>query len=228
MDINQINSIKDTIFLPFEPRVDDYQILKDQIKMDRDRLSEEFKQVNPQDQIHFLDSVGHFLENTLIYDFFPHWYGTEWDFNGISNQPKEGEIACGYFVSTTLKHIGFELNRFKFAQQASYHEAKMINLGKEPKTYRNLTLDELKKEISADLNQGLYVVGLDNHVGYLFISDDTIYFIHSDYVSDKVCFERIEDSSAFGSSVYVMAPVCHNHELIRSWLNKKAIPFINN
>ena len=37
---------------------------------------------------------------------FPHWMGTKWDFNGVSNVPGKGMIACGYFVSTTLKHVG--------------------------------------------------------------------------------------------------------------------------
>ena len=51
---------------------------------------------------------------------FPDWMGTKWDFNGVSNVPGKGMIACGYFVSTTLKHIGFNLNRYKLAQQAAY------------------------------------------------------------------------------------------------------------
>ena len=50
-----------------------------------------------------------FLLNAII----PHWYGTPWDFNGHTSIPNQGEIACGYFVSTTLRDIGLKLNRFK-------------------------------------------------------------------------------------------------------------------
>ena len=59
------------------------------------------------------------LFNSMIDSIFPAWMGTNWDFNGTSNVPKQGEIACGYFVSTTLKHVGFNLNRYKLAQQAA-------------------------------------------------------------------------------------------------------------
>ena len=51
--------------------------------------------------------------HTLVDSIFPYWYGTEWDFNGITESPRKGEIACGYFVSTTLKHMGIRLNRYK-------------------------------------------------------------------------------------------------------------------
>ncbi len=63
---------------------------------------------------------------TLIDSIFPAWYDTPWDFNGISNVPGEGEIACGYFVSTTLKHAGFNLNRYKLAQQGANEIATAI------------------------------------------------------------------------------------------------------
>ena len=42
------------------------------------------------------------LFSNLADSVFPAWYGTKWDFNGHTNVPKEGLIACGYFVSTTL------------------------------------------------------------------------------------------------------------------------------
>lgn len=34
---------------------------------------------------------------------FPYWYGTKWDFNGTTEMPQEGSIACGYFVTTTYE-----------------------------------------------------------------------------------------------------------------------------
>jgi len=63
-----------------------------------------------------LDSVSHYFLNTLLNNIVPHWYGTTWAYEGHTNVPVQGEIACGYFVSTTLRHFGFKLNRYKMAQ----------------------------------------------------------------------------------------------------------------
>ncbi len=48
---------------------------------------------------------------------------------GHTAVPKEGEIACGYFVSTTLLHMGVPLNRYKIAQQNPLNEAKTYAAG---------------------------------------------------------------------------------------------------
>src|SRR5687768_9423034 len=34
---------------------------------------------------------------------FPFWEGTDWDFNGTTEVPGKGSIACGYFVTTILR-----------------------------------------------------------------------------------------------------------------------------
>ena len=60
-----------------------------------------------------------YLENKLITEIFPFWYGTGWDYNGISTVPQNGNIACGYFVSTTLRDAGINLDRIKLAQQGA-------------------------------------------------------------------------------------------------------------
>src|SRR5437764_1215954 len=40
-------------------------------------------------------------------DIFPAWFGTPWDFNGTTQTPGEGKIACGYFVTTVMRDLGF-------------------------------------------------------------------------------------------------------------------------
>jgi len=48
------------------------------------------------------------LERYLVEEIFPAWSGTPWDFNGISQTPGEGEIACGYFVSSWHSNLHSE------------------------------------------------------------------------------------------------------------------------
>lgn len=169
-----------------------------------------------------LDSASVYLYSKLLNDIVPHWYGTDWDFNGHTNIPNDGEIACGYFVSTTLKHLGFNLNRFKMAQQAGLIEAKMLQTKSELNIYRNLPFESLKHKVNRVYADGVYFVGLDNHVGYVLIEDKELYFLHSSYCDDKVVIEFAENSPCFASNIYVFAEISTNRNLVKNWiLNKR-------
>ena len=66
------------------------------------------------------DSCKSYLINCFDQKIFPYWIGTKWDYNGYTNRPGNDKIiACGYFVSTTLKHMGFKWNRFDLAKMYS-------------------------------------------------------------------------------------------------------------
>ena len=58
------------------------------------------------------------LTRSIYNDLLPAWYGTPWDFNGTSEVPQQGKIACGYFVSTILRDAGWKVERVRLAQQA--------------------------------------------------------------------------------------------------------------
>ena len=165
-----------------------------------------------------IDSASTHLYSKLINEIVPHWYGTEWDFNGYTNTPNDGLIACGYFVSTTLKHLGFNLNRYKMAQAAGLNEAKLLQSKSELKIYSGLTFKELETKVNSVYTDGIYFVGLDNHVGYVLIKDKTLYFLHSSYCDDKVVIELAETSACFASNIYVFAEVTTNKTLVTNWI----------
>ena len=165
-----------------------------------------------------IDSASTYLYSKLINEIVPHWYGTEWDFNGYTNTPNDGLIACGYFVSTTLKHLGFNLNRYKMAQAAGLNEAKLLQSKSELKIYSGLTFKELETKVNSVYTDGIYFVGLDNHVGYVLIKDKTLYFLHSSYCDDKVVIELAETSACFASNIYVFAEVTTNKTLVTNWI----------
>ncbi len=155
------------------------------------------------------------LFQILATHVFPAWYGTPWDFNGISNTPGQGEIACGYFVSTTLKHAGFNLNRYKLAQQDSRTITTEI-CGKEF-TQTIHDFGDFIKYLDA-FQDGFFVVGLDNHVGFIVIDDWRVQFVHSDYISGQVIAERAEYSEALrSSSQFVLGQMSQNEVLIAKW-----------
>ena len=148
---------------------------------------------------------------------FPDWMGTKWDFNGVSNVPGKGMIACGYFVSTTLKHIGFNLNRYKLAQQAAY---TVIDVLCGEKKMKSVLEADIIHKIKSRGNNRLYVVGLDYHVGFLAVENDSVYFIHSDYLNGKVVCENASESISFSSTnAYVYGELTNNNSLFTKWKN---------
>jgi hypothetical protein len=49
--------------------------------------------------------------------------------------------------------------------------------------------------------QGLYIVGLTNHIGFLLKNEEGVFFIHSNYISPAVVTkELIHESKALQSS----------------------------
>jgi hypothetical protein len=171
------------------------------------------------------DTNGKDFEEYLLNQIIPHWYGTEWDFNGYTDIPNQGVIACGYFVSTTLKHAGLNINRYKMAQQAGLHEAQTLALNEN--NYRTIYgVDNLKKILTEEYTDGLYFVGLDNHVGYLYIKNGTPYFLHSNYIEDRVQIQKAYYAPAFQSGVYVVAEISTNKELMDKWRKGEVVTVV--
>ncbi|MFT5860463.1 MAG: hypothetical protein ACI865_002576 [Flavobacteriaceae bacterium] len=163
-----------------------------------------------------MDTDGKAFEAYLLNEIVPFWYGTEWDFNGYTDIPRQGVIACGYFVSTTLKHAGLKINRYKMAQQAGLHEAQTLALVDD--NYITVYgIDNLMERLRMEYSDGLYFVGLDNHVGYLYIKNGTPYFLHSNYIEDRVQIQKAYYADAFQSDVYVLAEISTNKELMAKW-----------
>ncbi|WP_299120528.1 hypothetical protein [uncultured Winogradskyella sp.] len=206
-----LDSIK--LNINFKPK-GNYTTITNKIKTDQNY----FKNLYSSDKTKAIDSASKYIYSKLLNDIVPHWYETEWDFNGYTNIPNDGEIACGYFVSTTLKHLGFNLNRYKMAQAAGLDEAKLLQSRSELKIFSNLTYEKLKAKVNKVYSDGVYFVGLDNHVGYVLIKDKELYFLHSSYCDDKVVIELAEKSLCFESNIYVYAEITSNKKLIKNWI----------
>lgn len=160
------------------------------------------------------NSFNNQLHLELTENIFPHWYGTQWDYNGYTNKPKQGVIACGYFVSTTLKHIGFNMNRYDIAKMYSSNIIKVL-CHSDSKTYYEF---ESFNNACTKLPDGIYILGLSNHVGFLSIEGGVAYFIHSDYSSEEgVRKEMIERSFALENSSSFWIGNFSNHEETMEW-----------
>lgn len=129
------------------------------------------------------------------------WIGTAWDFSGTSQEPGKGAIACGYFVTTTLRDAGVKVDRVRLAQAAS---EKMILETTDKETVRRFSDKPLADVLTKIRTQGegYYIVGLDNHTGFLRVGrDGKVTFIHSG-PGKGVVFEEPEKSEKLVSSRY--------------------------
>lgn len=162
-----------------------------------------------------------YLLEILSDSVFPAWFGTSWAFEGYSNVPRQGEIACGYFVSTTLKHADFKLNRYKLAQAYSHRIAEV--LGDRLQTFRDL--DKMLAYIRKQADD-LFVVGLDNHVGFIEKHGEKLFFTHSSYWKpvEVIRQDAAEAPLLKATEVYVLSHVLSNSSLIRKWIKGEQIP----
>ncbi len=158
-----------------------------------------------------------YLYKTLTDSIFYYWYGTTWDFNGVTERPRKGKIACGYFVTTTLEHCGFSLPRVKLAQQAASVIIRSLCTRKSIKTFNKLARLKAYMDQQAE---GIYIVGLDTHVGYLWKSSSGLHFVHASYSGNKqVSKEKWDESVVLGKSkIFVVGDMLGNMALINHWI----------
>ena len=175
------------------------------------------------------DSVGKAFTNCLLEEIIPYWYGTPWTFTGHTEIPGQGDIACGYFVSTTLLHTGLKLNRYRLAQQGPADEALMLCLDD---TVRVVRCDDAAKALDhwrAGLRDGLYFIGLGaSHVGYLLKRGNGLFLIHANYAgSREVQLQPVEESVLMGFREFFLADITYNRRLTEHWMSGKAVPLRN-
>jgi len=172
------------------------------------------------------DSLSHLFTNLLTGKIIPYWLGTPWSFEGHTSVPGSGEIACGYFVSTTLKDVGLSLDRYKFAQQLPIHEAKTLALGKPLLEINDNSEDKRIAILKNVLQEGIYFIGFDqSHVGYIQKKGNELFLIHSNYVgAEGVVIEKVKDSRVFSyyTRMYI-ADISRNATLMKKWVKGEVV-----
>lgn len=194
-----------------------YEDLIAEVENQRLTFQKEYTHANEENR-HTIEEKAHdYLLEKITHDFFDQWYGTEWDFNGTTRTPRKGKIACGYFITTVLSDAGFKIPRVKWAQQASeYYITRMTS---EIKRFSNRT-PEYMKDYFLSQPDGLFVAGLDNHVGFVCKSGKKVTFTHASYYDPEtgVQTEELDADNPFSKSAYRVVGRILNQEMIRKWI----------
>ena len=183
----------------------------DTLAADRRRLAAEPRaSARPRARARLLEAV----RDELV----PYWLGTPWAFYGTTQTPGEGTIACGYFVSTVLAHAGLEVERVFMAQQASEYIVKTFSPESDLRRFRRATAEQVVDWVLAQ-DDGLYIVGLDHHVGMLVHREATVEFCHSAYTAPGAvtCSDPRTDPG-FVSHYRIVGPVLTD-DVVDAWLD---------
>ena len=155
-----------------------YEVLLAEVQRWREDLSEDYKQARTHEERAAVENDARLILELMMPEMMRCWLGTPYDFNGTAEKPGDGKIACGYFVSTVIRDTGFRVNRFKLAQQPSENILRtfissddcFLEVGMKFPTYA----DKIES-----MENGIYLVGLDTHVGFIVKRSDGLKFFHS-------------------------------------------------
>ncbi len=171
-----------------------------------------------------LRQAGELFVQAVVTEVTPYWYGTPWDFNGMTQVPGAGSIACGYFVTTVLRDMGVDLARVRLAQQPSEILIKSLVGSAAIKRFSDVKVEKFLAAVR-NWGQGLYIVGLDMHVGFI-VSDDTgIHFVHASYMAPLCVVQEDAAESVIlaGSRYRVLGKLTGDNDFLLAWLQGEAI-----
>ncbi|MBI5543148.1 MAG: hypothetical protein HY901_04625 [Deltaproteobacteria bacterium] len=169
-----------------------------------------------------LSQARELLLEAIDRELIPAWYGTPWEFYGASERPGEGTIACGYFVTTVLRDAGLRIERVRLAQQASEHIVRTLTPAERVLRLKHQSNEQVVHRTRL-LGDGLYVVGLDWHVGFLRIDGESARFCHSSYLGTKVvACEDARSSGGMESGLHVVGDALSEVRIV-DWLLRRPI-----
>ncbi|QQS28449.1 MAG: hypothetical protein IPM47_16540 [Sphingobacteriales bacterium] len=194
-----------------------YKTVLSDIKKHKQFLSDALdRSKSPSEKHAIIQDASNLFSDAFLNHIMPFWYGTPWDFDGHTDIPGRGQIACGYLVSTTLNHLGVNVNRYSLAQQWPIDIVRSLCMN----DYYHYAVKSQAIEGIRNMGYGLYVLGLDNHVGFVKYDEWGVHFIHSNWAgSQTVVSEDPQYSTAFTSSKnYYVGKLTENETFITKWL----------
>ncbi len=171
-------------------------------------------------------------------ELFPPWLGTRWGLgrNSTATRPHQAgmTVGCSYFVTSILQNAGFVLdNRYHFAQAPALDiQRSLAPAAGAIARFLSIPAETLGGKIAA-LGDGLYLIGLSNHVGWVVVRGDEVRLVHASYTGGQVVADEplvgaiaIDVSRKAG---YFVSPVIvaddRNDPLIDAWLRGLTVRF---
>lgn len=163
-----------------------------------------------------------YLLSTIIDSLFIFWYGTPWDFYGMTRTPRRGKIACGYFVTAVLSDAGLRIPWKKWAEVASERMIKSATV--DTRRFQNRPIEEVEAYIRKK-GEGIYIAGLDRHVGFILNYKGEIRFVHSNYYLPEtgVMSEPLKGQNPLNDSKYRFIGKILDNTMVQKWIRGEKI-----
>jgi hypothetical protein len=197
-----------------------YDSLKLEIAEMRKNIAEAYQLADSTRQDSLISYAQSYLSKVICNELLPAWYGTVWDYNGITQTPRKGKIACGYFVTTVIRDAGFDIPRSAYGQLPS--ETLIKKFSSLPKRFHSSKMASVI-EYMRKQPDGVYIVGLDSHVGFITKKGSELRFVHSNYYSpdEKVVEQKLSETSPLTDSNYRIIGELLNRAAIIKWISNE-------
>lgn len=162
------------------------------------------------------------LDASLGDELMPLWIGTPWTFSGKARRPFAGSVACGHFMGAVLSGAGLDVD----PDIGALASARIVRTFAGPERTRwwshrspAVVTDAVRKE-----GDGLYLLGLDTHVGMLRVRGRRVDLCHSTgrWPRSVVC-EPAATSPSMRSQVHVWGPLLTD-AVVEAWIAGDRIP----
>ena len=203
-------------------RTERYEALKQRINEDGRRLRQRFV-ASPGARPRRYAA----LESALlrrIDKLFASWIGSRWGL-GLpqSTVPNTGKTNCGLFVAVILRDAGFRLPIWKFNRQVAYHGIKSLAPRGKIRYLHRTSMQTFTERVRA-MGPGLYIIGLDFHIGFLRVKPGgDVRFVHGSYITRRVMDEPALTATPIVQSRYRMVGKILQPNMLRAWLKRQPI-----
>jgi hypothetical protein len=187
----------------------------------------------PRARAEIREQARRFVVDTLVSQIFPAWMGmpSAGGLQATASLPHQPGmyISCSYFLTAALQNAGLVLeSRARFAQApAAWIQRALLPPGEPIRRYGKLAPEDLERRL-AELGDGLYVIGLNIHVGFVVVKGGRAWFVHSSYTPPgTVVNEPVVSSMAIAlsqSKGYWVSPLFRDDRLVELWLRRQPVP----
>ncbi|MFC1654360.1 hypothetical protein ACFL2F_01030 [Myxococcota bacterium] len=218
--------------------VNKFPTVLSEIRSRQAEFRKKWKQADGKERERIREKARRFVVKMITRRIFPPWMGTPWhmgkDDDALMPHQEGKRISCSMFVTAVLQNAGLQLdNRKRWADsRALYIQRSLAPEPEDLHRYFSIPPRELAGKLGK-LEDGLYLIGLNCHVGFVIIQNKKVHFVHSNYVDPEegVVDELLEESQAIMNSQpvgYWITPVFQDDRLIEFWLEGKPVPIRRN
>jgi len=205
---------------------EEYRRHRDQIETRRQQLRRQLNAAaDGRSRGTVIAAARRYLLSAVADRLIPSWIGTPWEFSGTAAEPHSGSIACGFFVGTVLAHAGFRLDRIRFGELPAQTAIEGICPAEAVAIFRNHSTRAVLAHLAAGTD-GLYLVGLDYHIGIVVKRSADLQFCHSTFLDPRaVLCEPAAGDNPLTSSRYVVVGELLTDVRLEAWLVGRPIAF---